>query len=250
MSFYQNCSKISFCYPLKASLWDCLQRMRLCRLTGLGVLSWAPLSVVCNNYRGWSLEFQLTRDASECQPPERSSQFHWDPSKALIFYVNSTWVVSGEWLRSIHRCPWPSTALELFIWPGRARKYSENIKDLKTLAIEQYCFMNREYIGLDELLWRVHCKEINKGLLSPWTGRRGADSQVVAPGLFLEGSSGSAAWYFLCWRREMNAFQDIDVSWYILGSFYLENYIRHVGKTTPNKHDDLESAPLIGDWEN
>lgn len=34
-----------------------------------------------------------------------------------------------------------------------ARKYSENSKHLKTLFIEKCCFMNREYIRLDEMSW-------------------------------------------------------------------------------------------------
>lgn len=44
LGFYQNFSKISVCYPLTASVSDCLQRMSLCRLICFRELKWTPLS--------------------------------------------------------------------------------------------------------------------------------------------------------------------------------------------------------------
>lgn len=70
---------------------------------------------------------------------QRPQQFVLIPHGQFLESVASSGVSDAHSLREVHNAR-----------RRVRRKYFENRRDLETLLIEKYCFMNREYIRLDE----------------------------------------------------------------------------------------------------
>ena len=108
----------------------------------------------------------------------------------------------------------------------RARKYSENSKKIWKLAIEKYCFMNREYIELDEKSW---CKAAIVTRSTKVRSPCGIAALELIPkwapsGSFWRNPLGCFAVYWH-WGREKNTSQNVDVLGYVSRSVCCENYV-------------------------